>query len=104
MTTTSTQEPHPATVFFGERLRALMSEHQVRDMSNGKVRKLTPLRLHRRIRHLNPDAEISQSQFYRYVRGERAPRLDELAVIAGVLGVPARTFLPVTAKRHPSSP
>lgn len=87
----------PAAVFFGAKLRALMSEYQVRNITTGKPRKLTPLGLHRRIQDVFPDTDMSQSQLYRYVRGERAPRLDELAVIAGVLGVSPRMFVPATA-------
>lgn len=91
MTTTNTAE------FFGARLRELMSECQVRNVETGKISKLTPLGLHRLIRLACPDAKISQSQLYRYVRGECAPRLDDLVVIAAVFRVSPHVFVPANA-------
>jgi transcriptional regulator with XRE-family HTH domain len=99
--TRSAGQPDPAAAFFAAKLRALMSESQVRNIETGKIRKLTPLSMLHLIKHTHPDADISQSQLYRYVRGERAPRLDELAVIASVFGVSPRVFVPTAAARKP---
>jgi transcriptional regulator with XRE-family HTH domain len=93
MATSPPARPHQAAEFFGHQLRALMSEYQVRSLNSGKVRKLTPLGLHRLIHHRNPDLGTSPSQIYRYFHGERVPRVDEVSAIADLFGVSPRFFV-----------
>lgn len=86
-------QPHPAAVFFGAKLRALMAESQIRDVDTGKTRKLTALGLYKLLQYQFPDSGISQTHVYRYVNGERPPRLDQLATIAALFGVSPTHFV-----------
>lgn len=85
--------PDPATAFFAQQLRGLMADFQIRRLDSGKARKLTALSLFNLLQYRKPELNISRTQFYRYVHGERAPRLDELVAIAEVLEVSPCYFL-----------
>ena len=85
--------PDPATALFANQLRRLMADCQIRYPDSGKVRQLTPLGLLNLLQERKPRLDISRTQFYRYVHGERAPRLDELVAIAEVFDVSPCYFL-----------
>lgn len=55
-------QPHPAAVFIGAQLRALMAESQIREVETGKVRKLTALGLYKLLQYRFPGSGISQTQ------------------------------------------
>jgi hypothetical protein len=55
-------QPHPAAVFIGAPLRALMAKSQNREVDTGKVRKLTALGLYKLLQYRFPGSGISQAQ------------------------------------------
>ncbi|WP_082960445.1 MULTISPECIES: helix-turn-helix transcriptional regulator [unclassified Mycobacterium] len=83
-----------ATAYFSERLRHLMAGMGVRDLDNGQVRRLTPLRLQRMLQAQAPELPLSQSQFYRYVNGEATPDIAVVYELAILFGVPPTYFIP----------
>ncbi|MGV0743853.1 helix-turn-helix domain-containing protein [Mycolicibacterium sp. XJ870] len=89
------EPPHPATLYFAQRLQELSQNLNVRNLDgSGRVRKLTPLRLQKLLKEQAPDLPVSQTQIYRYYHGESPPRLDVVYELAALLGVSPREFLP----------
>jgi transcriptional regulator with XRE-family HTH domain len=90
----SSSTAHVARRYFAERLKELMAGVVVRDLESGRVRKLTPLRLHRLLKEQAPNLAVSQSQVYRYCNGDTAPDVEVVYEIAVLFGVPPSHFVP----------
>lgn len=87
------EPPHEATTLFGERLRRLAEDTDVRmHEGSNRVRKLTPLRLQKLLKEQAPDLPVSQTQIYRYYHGEAPPRLDVVFELARLFDVSPRLF------------
>ena len=90
--------PHPAITHFTWRLNELTNQWNVLPAGHGRrPRNLTAKKVHDLLVEQAPLVAPSQSQLYRFYRGEAAPSIVELLELARLFSVSPQSFLPATA-------
>lgn len=89
---------HPAIRHFTRRFSELISEWNVRPTGRGRrPRNLTAKKVHELLVEQAPLVAPSQSQLYRYYRGEAAPDIVDVLELARLFDVSPQSFLLETA-------
>lgn len=94
-----TDTPHPAIAHFTRRFNELITQWNVVPTGRGRrPRNLTPKKVHDLLVEQAPSVAPSQSQLYRFYRGEAAPSIVDVLELARFFNVSPQSFLPETAQ------
>jgi Helix-turn-helix len=94
-----TDAPHPAVIHFTRRVHELINQWNVVPTGHGRrPRNLTAKKVHDLLVEQAPSVAPSQSQLYRFCRGEAAPSIVDVLELARFFNVSPQSFLPETAQ------